>query len=217
MLIKRDIAVHSHTLYLSLCAGDIRLVGGSIPSEGRVELFYEREWKGAFVYRYTAAAVRVACRQVGYPYSDGRGTGEFRSGSIQVWIAIWSCNGDEERVEQCEHFGFRNNYISTDIGVRCRGEWLQGMRYIHKNTISMYMCFEESQSACHTISSAISQVQRMAPIMCPLKLPHSQLSLSGWNHLTTSHWSQATISLWRIWSPRQPGLCMLMVTLIRPM
>ena len=50
-----------------------------------------------------------------------------------------------------------------------------------------------------TISSAIPQVPRRVPLMCPLKPPHSPHSLRGWNHLTTSHWSQATKSLWRIW------------------
>ena len=156
-------AVHSHTLYLSLRAGNIRLVGGSVPSEGRVELFYEGEWGRVGVYRYfatttaeaavAAVAARVACRQVGYPYSDG--TRDFGPGSGPVWVSIISCNGDEERVEQCRHDSWKEIYYSIVLGVRCRGECLQGLMYIHRNNISMYMYFEESHSACHTISSAI--------------------------------------------------------------
>ena len=133
MLIKRDIAVHSHTLYL--CAGDIRLFGGSVPSEGRVELFYEGGWRRVAGFGFTAA--RVACRQVGYPYSDG--TRDFGQGNSTVWVVIWSCNGDEERVEQCLHTGWK--IITNSVtGVRCRGKCLQGVKYIHRNTISLYMC-----------------------------------------------------------------------------
>ena len=75
----------------------------------------------------TAAVARVACRQVGYPYSDG--TRYFGPGSSTVWVDIISCNGDEERIEQCEHFGWRRfiDFITT-AGVSCRGEYLQGVR-----------------------------------------------------------------------------------------
>ena len=128
MLITRDIGVNSHKPHLALCAGDIRLVGGSVPSEGRVELFYEGGWRGVLVFIYlTAAAARVACRQVGYPYSDG--TRYFEPGSGPARVTIISCNGDEERIEQCEHFGWRSFIdFNTTAGVSCRGECLQGVR-----------------------------------------------------------------------------------------
>ena len=131
-----------------------------------MELFYEGKWREVGGYRYTlgAAVARVACRQVGYPYSNG--TRDFGRRSGPVWVVIRSCNGDEERVEQCEHYGWRRVHtVKGILAVSCRGECLQGVRYIHRNTSSVYMCFEENPSACHTISSAIPQVQRRVPLI----------------------------------------------------
>ena len=111
-----------------MCAGDIRLVNGSVPSEGRVELFYEGEWGRVRIDMFSAAAAaRVACRQVGYPYSDG--TGDFGQGSGPVWVAIWSCIGDEERIEQCYHGGWRMILAFPDFGVKCRGDFVQSVKY----------------------------------------------------------------------------------------
>ena len=112
----------THSLSPCVCAGDIRLVNGSVPSEGRVELFYEGEWGRVRIeVSSAAAAARVACRQVGYPYSDG--TGDFGQGSGPVSVGIWACTGDEERIEQCYHGGWRMIIaFLPDFGVKCRGE-----------------------------------------------------------------------------------------------
>ena len=120
-----------------LCTGDIRLVNGSDPSEGRVELFYEEEW-GRLRYfsdevrlhfqipYYNAQMADVACRQAGYPYSEGLQS--FGQGSGPVWLGILGCTGDEERLEQCLHYGWRRRICLSDLcpdrdlSVRCRGK-----------------------------------------------------------------------------------------------
>ena len=140
----------AHTVSLSLCvcvcAGDIRLVNGSVPSEGRVELFYEGKWGRVSVSSRTvataataaaadaaaaaAAAARVACRQAGYPYSDG--TVDFGQGRGPFWVGFGFCTGDEERIEQCSHNGWRAFCPSClDLGVRCRGECVQSVKHTH--------------------------------------------------------------------------------------
>ena len=114
-----------------LCAGDIRLVNGSDPSEGRVELFYEGEWGRVLHFEAQqflpspfewAAVAHVACRQAGYPYSEGLQS--FGQVSGPVWLVIiFVCTGDEERVEQCWHYGWRKIFsFQSDLGVRCRGK-----------------------------------------------------------------------------------------------
>ena len=84
----------THTVFL--CAGDIRLVGGSDPLEGRVELFYEGEWGEVVAHRGTNAA-NFACRQAGYPYS--KGIQSFVPGNGSVWLYIWIYSGDEQIVD----------------------------------------------------------------------------------------------------------------------
>ena len=105
---------------LPVCAGDIRLVGGSVPSQGRVELFYEGQWGTIFGFIGPAAVAHVACRQAGYPYTED--TLSLGQGSGPVWLSIWECTGDEERLEQCSHWGWRVTSSGRDLGVRCRGE-----------------------------------------------------------------------------------------------
>ena len=101
------------------------MVGGSVPSEGRVELFYEGEWGRVPYYQMNnslaAVIATVACRQLGYP--NGNLTDSFGEGSGTVWTIVHSCTGMEERLEQCQHCGWQ--YISCicpDLGVTCGRE-----------------------------------------------------------------------------------------------
>jgi len=111
-----------------LCAGDIRLVGGSDPSEGRVELFYEGEWGRVLRLFKFAATAHVACRQAGYPYSEGLQS--FGQGSGPARLGIVICTGDEERLELCHHEGWMIICPRClDFGVRCRGKC--GVRKTH--------------------------------------------------------------------------------------
>ena len=94
-----------------------------------MELFYEGEWKIVRV-RTTetaaAAAARIVCRQVGYPFSNG--TRDFGRGSGPLGVNIYQCTGNEERVEHCAHWGWSNELCSpscTDLSVSCRGEYVQ--------------------------------------------------------------------------------------------
>ena len=92
---------------LPLFAGNIRLVGGSVPSEGRVELFYEGQWGRVLTDRLDTQtkldiAARISCQQVGYPYTNG--TAYFGEGNGSILVGI-TCSGFEERVEQCHHLG----------------------------------------------------------------------------------------------------------------
>ena len=125
----------AHSVFL--CAGDIRLVNGSDPSEGRIELFYEEEWRRVLNNipdgSDTTDVAHVACQQAGYPYTEG--TQSFGRGSGPVWILISTCTGDEERLEQCDHLGWKFDpcFFCADLGVQCRGECLQ-IEDIHTHT-----------------------------------------------------------------------------------
>ena len=137
-----------------LCVGDIRLVGGSDPSEGRVELFYEGEWWRVLQDNPPIAALAdVACRQAGYPYSEGLQS--FGQGSGPAWLEIFECTGDEERVEQCTHLGWRIILsISFDLSVRCRGKC--GTRRTQMHTVtSCHINIAAIFLKLHTISHSL--------------------------------------------------------------
>ena len=50
----------------SCCDGAVRLVGGSLSNEGRVEICQSGEWKTVCDNNWSQNEARVVCRQLGY-------------------------------------------------------------------------------------------------------------------------------------------------------
>ena len=115
----------------------------------------------------TVAAARIACRQVGYPFSNG--TRYFGQESGPVGVEIIQCTGDEERVEQCVHWGWSNDLCSsscTDLSVSCRGEYVQRTMYTFEST-HVYMYTHKRAHTPHTCTHTHIMSGGLAFILMP--------------------------------------------------
>ncbi|KAL5510616.1 hypothetical protein EMCRGX_G006184 [Ephydatia muelleri] len=117
----------------NLCtSGDVHLVDGYTPTEGRLEMCINGSWTtfyGYYSYWDTNAA-NVACRQMfgktafgtsqyysgSYPYFYGSQYGE---GTGSLVISQISCIGNETRLSSCNYTISTGYGHSYDAGIRC--------------------------------------------------------------------------------------------------
>ena len=109
----------------TLAKGDLRLVGGTKPSEGRVEIYYEGDWGTVCDDYWGTRDADVACRQLGY---DGALSApmqaHFGPGEGPIWLDDLSCRGSEDHLLDCSRvessaIGHHNCNHYEDAGVTC--------------------------------------------------------------------------------------------------
>nr|XP_054770412.1 LOW QUALITY PROTEIN: cubilin-like [Lytechinus pictus] len=102
---------------------DIRLVGGSGPHEGRVELYHNNIWGTVCDDDWGAEDATVVCRMLGYRTVIAFWSrAYFGPGTGQIWLDDLQCSGDEKHVIDCTHAmptGTNNCGHSEDAGVTC--------------------------------------------------------------------------------------------------
>ncbi|GFN97243.1 sco-spondin-like [Plakobranchus ocellatus] len=115
------------------CNGPMKLVGGFVPGEGRLEIYDDvhQQWTLVCADQMTTAMAAMVCRQLGWPGGHAAITdGRFGSGSGQFGLTSVMCQGSEWTIAECEH----NKWTTTGIchggatlaaGVQCNvnGVW----------------------------------------------------------------------------------------------
>ncbi|XP_071505154.1 neurotrypsin-like [Diadema antillarum] len=104
--------------------GEIRLLGGTVAGEGRVEIYHNGEWGTVCDDRWDINDAAVVCRQLGYREASGApGSAYFGRGNTTqtIWLDEVACSGSEQRLSDCQFDGWFNHDCThwEDAGVIC--------------------------------------------------------------------------------------------------
>ena len=101
---------------------DLRLIGGSGPAEGRVEIYYRGSWGTVCDRNWDENDALVVCRQLGYSSAvSAPHSARFGQGSGKIWLNDVECEGNESSIVNCRHrpWGVHNCGHLEDASVIC--------------------------------------------------------------------------------------------------
>jgi len=113
------------------CKLSVRLVGGSNPSEGRVEVYYQNQWGTICAdSRWSIHEAQVICKSLGYWYAlSGMMSNDLRPGATisPTLLRNVFCEGDETGLDGCSYEPYRSyggtgmstDYMYTDPIYSC--------------------------------------------------------------------------------------------------
>ena len=107
--------------------GAVRLVGGTTPLEGRVEIFLLGHWGTVCDYNWDFFDAIVVCHQLGYSGAvEAPRNAAFGAGSGPSWYYSLYCTGTEHNLTECSkstsNFGSACPH-SRDAGVVCSSQY----------------------------------------------------------------------------------------------
>uniref|UniRef100_A0A8C5KJB0 Galectin-3-binding protein n=1 Tax=Jaculus jaculus TaxID=51337 RepID=A0A8C5KJB0_JACJA len=105
--------------------GDMRLVNGDTPSEGRVEIFYRGQWGTVCDNLWNLLDANVVCRALGFENATkALGRAAFGPGSGPVMLDELECNGTEPSLANCSSLGWLKSKCKhdQDASVVCANE-----------------------------------------------------------------------------------------------
>lgn len=116
--------IYGHTYDIGVACMDVRLVGGSSPSNGRVEVNFGEGWGTVCDDDWDDNDARVVCRMLGYQGSaQGLQGTPTTGGQGIIWLDDVQCTGSETSLAQCRgnsfDIGFANCGHSEDARVIC--------------------------------------------------------------------------------------------------
>ncbi|PIK49864.1 putative scavenger receptor cysteine-rich protein type 12 isoform X1 [Apostichopus japonicus] len=105
------------------CGVPVRLVGASVPYEGRVEIYYQGAWGTVCDDSWDIADANVVCQQLGFgAASQSFSNAHFGEGNGLILLDEVRCTGAEPTLLDCPHnrIGYHNCRHHEDAGVSCQ-------------------------------------------------------------------------------------------------
>ena len=101
--------------------GDVRLVGGTSTSEGRVEICQTNVWGTVCDDFWGTPDATVVCRQLGFSAigAIARTRAFFGAGTGNIFLDDVQCTGTEAALSDCQASSTHNCVHSEDAGVIC--------------------------------------------------------------------------------------------------
>ena len=129
MLGLKGLKIVNLCLVYSLCPIDrrkdvrVRLVDGSSPNQGRVEVYHQGAWGTVCHNAWDERDATVVCGMLGYPLGSSYCCSSYGCGSDTIWLDNVSCQGNESSIVDCKHseWGINNCTHASDAGVYCYG------------------------------------------------------------------------------------------------